>query len=311
MGTYLTDMADVIRAAGVPVVEQSGWQNRARSSGGYASGKPYCIMWHHTASGANNSAQSDADYMSYGSDSKPIANIMMARDGVAWVLAAGATNTNGKGYSCIFSKGTVPADSMNTHAIGMEIQNTGVGQTYSKACIDNSFKVSLALCRAYGMQPDDVMEHSVYAEGRKIDPATAAAVQGPWKPRSTNSSGSWNLDDLRDECRRRAGSGPTPPIPSGDDDMATAILHIEGRHAQFIGSGSLNPDGSVHCLLITWLGPGGAPFVDDHSSDPGIVHQPTLPGTLARDLVFLGNPEDINDSTGAWRAEDFYRVIRS
>ena len=52
-GRYLTDMANVLRAAELRVVEQAGWQQRARSSGGYGSGLPLCVMWHHTASGAN------------------------------------------------------------------------------------------------------------------------------------------------------------------------------------------------------------------------------------------------------------------
>src|SRR4051812_40666635 len=262
-GLYLTDMADVLRDAGVAVVEQDGWQTRARSSGGYSSGKPWCVMWHHTASSVNASASSDANYMSYSADSKPVANLLIARDGTAWVLAGGATNTNGKGMARSFSRGTVPADSMNTYAIGMEIQNSGIGQSYSQACINACFKVSTALCRAYGLAPDDVDQHVNYAPDRKIDPATAAAVQGSWHPRSTNSSGSWNLDDLRDECRRRA-SAPTP-TPQ-EDVMATVILAVSGRNAQFIGQGPLLADGTVHNLFVTWFGPGpdGNPFLADH-----------------------------------------------
>jgi hypothetical protein len=95
--------------------------------------------------------------------------------------------------------------------------------------------------------------------------------------------------------------------------MATAILHVSGRNAQFIGQGAKLADGSVHCLLVTWFGPGpeGNPFLDDHRSAPDTIHQDTLPDTLKRDIVFLGNPEEINDSTGRWSETDFYRVIRS
>lgn len=99
--------------------------------------------------------------------------------------------------------------------------------------------------------------------------------------------------------------------------MATAILHVPGRHAQFISQGPLLADGSVHCVFATWFGPGdfgpgqSNPFVDDHSAAPDTVHQDTLATTLQRDIVLLGNPEEIIDSTGGWRAEDFYRVIRS
>jgi len=242
-GRYLTEMADVLRAAGVTVVEQDGWRTRARSSGGYSGNRPWCVMWHHTASGANATAANDAQYMSYNASDKPIANLLIARDGTVWVLAAGATNTNGKGNPQPFTRGTVPADQMNTHAIGMEIQNTGVGQTYSQPCIDAAFATSLALCAAYGLAPDDVCTHAQYAPGRKIDPATAAAVAGPWQPRSINSSGSWNLDDLRAECRRRAsGPAPIPPDPTPEDfDMESFLIQhtAQGWLALVYGDGKV------------------------------------------------------------------------
>lgn len=230
-GRYLTDLADVLRAAGVAVVEQDGWQTRARSSGGYASGRPWCVMWHHTASSATADPASDAAYMSYNADAAPVANLLVARDGAVWVLAAGATNTNGKGNARTFTRGTVPADQMNTYAIGMEIQNTGVGQTYPAAQVDAAFTASLAMCAAYGLDPADVDLHATYAPDRKIDPATAAAVAGPWQPDSTNTSGTWSLADLRAELTRRASSPapkPEPPQPSPDpedDDMAFIITN--------------------------------------------------------------------------------------
>jgi len=62
---YLTDLADWLRAAGIAVVEYEGWQHRARSSGGYSSGKPWGVMWHHTASRAD--AADDASYIAEGS----------------------------------------------------------------------------------------------------------------------------------------------------------------------------------------------------------------------------------------------------
>ncbi len=231
-GRYLTDLAAVLRAAGLNVIEQSGWQQRARSSGGYSSGRPLCVMWHHTASGASTSAKADTDYMSHGASAAPIANIMIARNGDVWVLAAGATNTNGDGVALQFSRGTVPAGQMNTHAIGMEIQNTGVGQAYSVECVDAAMRTSLACAAAYGLAPADVAGHWDYSGPRKIDPATAAAVQGPWRPRSVNGSGSWSLADLRAELNRRAAvtppdprpPDPIPPTPDPEEDLDMAFI---------------------------------------------------------------------------------------
>ena len=220
-GTYLTWLADVLRAAGCNVVEYQGWKTRARSTGGFAAGRPVCVMWHHTAS--NTTASNDVYYMavSAGNPNRPTANIYIARDGAVWVMAAGATNTNGQGNSMSFSRGTVPANKMNEWAVGMEIGNDGVGGLYPQAQIDAAFKASNAINRHLGNQPTDVSTHHHYAPTRKIDPARAQSVQGPWQPRSINGSGTWNLDDLRGECQRRAAPVPPPyvPTPGDDDDM--------------------------------------------------------------------------------------------
>ena len=175
-GRYLTDMADVLRAAGCDVEEVAGWQTRARSSGGYSGDRPYCIMWHHTASNPGTSAANNVSYIINGSSVAPVANLYLHNDGKFYVCAAGATNTNGKGDALAFSKGVVPADSMNTCAIGIEAGNSGVGEPWPQVMIDAYFKGSNALAAAYGMQPVDLSSHQHYAPGRKIDPATALAV---------------------------------------------------------------------------------------------------------------------------------------
>lgn len=208
-GTYLTWLADAYRAAGLRVVEYDGWRTRARSSGGFAGGRPVCTMWHHTAS--RTSPQSDADFMCRNSSDRPIANVLVARDGTVWVLAAGATNTNGRGNSLRFSTGTVPADSMNTWAIGVEIANNGVGETYPQAQADAMFTVSNVHAARLGWRPDDLAGHVDYTS-RKIDPAVNI-VAGPWAPRSINSSRSWNVADTRAEAIRRATTQPQ------EDDM--------------------------------------------------------------------------------------------
>lgn len=264
---YLTDMANVIRDAGVQVIEQDGWQTRARSSGGFDSNKPWCVMWHHTASSPGADPADDARYMSYNADSKPIANILLAHDGVAWVLAAGATNTNGKGGGAIVtSRGRVPADSMNTYAIGMEIQNSGVGETYPQVQIDNAFKISLALCEAYGLEPTDVGTHQEYAPDRKIDPATNWAVDGPWMPTAVTGSGTWSLSDLRDELIARSDVStppqPQPPPDEEDEDMPFIILNKDnGQPALVYGSGKVT--GLAGPDLPEYIGRFGEPLQTD------------------------------------------------
>jgi hypothetical protein len=222
-GTYLTWLADAYRAAGLTVVEFQGWQTRARSSGGFAAGRPVCTMWHHTAS--STSPQNDANYMCNGSSDRPIANVLIARDGTVWVLAAGATNTNGKGDSLTFSTGTVAADSMNTSAIGVEIANAGTGEVYPQAQVDSMFTVSNVHAARLGWQPSDLAGHVDYAKTRKIDPAVNK-VTGPWAPGSINSSGSWNVTDVRNEAIRRATN--TPQEVDMTDEQAAQLAAIYG-----------------------------------------------------------------------------------
>ncbi len=222
-GTYLTSLADWLRDAGLNVVEYDGWKSRARSSGGYTNGRPWGIMWHHTAS--STSPQNDASYMCNGSSDRPIANLLITRDGGVWVLAAGATNTNGKGGPWTWSRGVVAADQMNLAAVGMELANAGTGEAYPSAQIDAAFGASIAIGKALGLASSDLCQHQSWAPSRKIDPAAAAGVQGSWRPSSCTSSGTWEQADTIAEHVRRWSAAPAP-TPQEDDDMAPACVYL-------------------------------------------------------------------------------------
>lgn len=242
-GRYLTELAGVCRAAVAEVFEVEGWEYRARSSGGYADGRPTCFMWHHTAS--DTDPANDVNYICYGCPDAPVANLYIDRDGAVWVCAGGATNTNGKGGPFAVSRGTVPADSMNTYAVSVEVANNGVGQPWPQVQIDAAFAVSLAVCAAYGLQPDDVCTHTAWTT-RKIDPATADAVEGPWRPSSINTSGSWSLEDLAAECRRRAAAPPPPE----EDEMYLATLNdgtvcVVGSAVRPVSAAEIAPGGPL------------------------------------------------------------------
>jgi hypothetical protein len=244
---YLVDLVDWIAAAGVDVEGYDGWQSRARGSGGYDPGRPWSVMWHHTASDAD--LDDDAAYCAEGSPDAPICNAVIGRDGRVVVIAAGATNCNGKGYAMAFSRGVVPNDEMNLYAVSLELCNGGTGEVYPRDQIDAAFAVSLAITSHLDLAPDDVGLHHSYAPDRKVDNAVASAVAGPWAPRAINTSGSWNLDDLRAECRTRAGvepppdPGPNPPDPGppgppiNELEGDNMIVAIDGNGTAWIGDG--------------------------------------------------------------------------
>ena len=224
MSLYYVELPDILRGAGVQVGVNSinaGWESRARSSGGFAS-PPLAVFWHHTAS--QTSVDSDLSWQCHNCPDRPVGNMLIARDGVVWPVAAGASNCAGKGGPASFSRGTIPLDSGNTRGWQIEVANNGVGEPWPVVQIDAYFASSNALNAYFGNQPTDVITHQQWAPTRKIDPATAAAVQGPWRPRSTTSSGTWSLDDIRAECQARSGHRPGPhPPPTTGEDMAQVI----------------------------------------------------------------------------------------
>lgn len=209
-GIYYPQAADWLRAIGITVVETDDWETRARSSGGFPSA-PLGVQWHHTA--GNMNLQSNIAWMTENSDDAPIGNILLWPDGVAYMIAAGAANTAGKGGPYAMSRGTVPLDQGNTRTWAIEAANNGVGQAWPKIQIDAYHAISNELNRRWGNKPTDLFSHQAWAPTRKIDPATAAAVQGSWRPRSINSSGTWSVDDIKAEANRRASAVPTPPDP--------------------------------------------------------------------------------------------------
>jgi len=241
---YLTDLADVLRRAGLPVVEVSGWQTRARGSGGYASGRPTHVMWHHTAS--TTSAQNDVNYQCYGSPDKPIANLYFARDGAVWVMAAGATNTNGKGSDTW--GGGVPNDKMNEYAIGCEIGNGGTGEPYPMAQQNAVMTAAKAMAHAYNIPAHKHRAHFEWAPGRKIDP------YGPsrWN-NDTNTF--WDMNRFRNDIE--AGGPVVPPsdpllkfvyagIDTNGTNYNTQEWHVPSGGAGLVWQG----DGSLRCCQI-------------------------------------------------------------
>ena len=231
--------ADIASDAGIVVKvtdTNAGWEHRARSSGGFPA-TPLGTMWHHAASSNNTSDEACVNYQVRGNPDNPVGNGTLGRNGDFWPIAGGASNCSGKGGPWPFSRGTCALDSGNTTLVNFEVNNDGVGGPWSVQLIDAYFKLSNAINAYLGNLATDVVGHHHYTPSRKIDPATAGAVQGPWKPRSLNSSGSWNLDDIKSECAARAGTspgpgpgpgpGPTPP-PGGDDEMLLGIYQTNG-----------------------------------------------------------------------------------
>jgi hypothetical protein len=182
-------------------------------------------MVHHTASPTSWSGQKDADYCALGDEDAPLSNLYLDRDGVAWILAAGATNTNGKGKDTW--GGGVPNDSMNSYAIGIEA-NGGAGASWPEVQQDAYVTMVSALCRHYGIPTHQVRGHFEWAPDRKVDPA------GPSRWATGNNS--WDMGGFRNACGGAPTPTPTPPQQE-DDDVQWRVAKLDSNGAYYIGDG--------------------------------------------------------------------------
>lgn len=208
---WLTDLADVCRATGLTVGEVDGWRIRSRSSGGFDA--VLGASAHHTASNPATDGAPDVRYITNVSPYKPISNLYLDRGGQVWVIAAGATNTCGKGGPWL----DIGQDQANRTTIGVEMANNGVGEPWPAVQQHAAVTLYRAIWSHYGARfawsdPRRIFAHKEWAPGRKIDPA------GPsmW----ANSAGIWDMDAFRADV---TSGPPISPPPPEDDDMAVPV----------------------------------------------------------------------------------------
>jgi N-acetyl-anhydromuramyl-L-alanine amidase AmpD len=160
----LTWLADVLRNAGLAVVEEPGWQTRGRPG---PFGPVRGVLEHHTASSAHGGNAPDLATVRDGRSDLPgpLAHLLLARDGTFHVIAAGRCNHAGAGSWHGILAG-------NTEMIGIEAENDGVSEPWPANQLDALARGTAALLAH--IHADSVMAagHKEYAlpRGRKIDP---------------------------------------------------------------------------------------------------------------------------------------------
>lgn len=163
---YLTNLAAVLRSAGLRVVEVPGWQSRGR--GPMIAARS--ITCHHTAGPKSHSpgATPSLSVVTKGRSDLPgpLCHLYLSRDGVWYVVAAGRANHAGA---------TREAWQGNSYAIGIEAEAAGVPGVaadwpevqmlaYAQGC--------KALAEAYGIPVSRILGHKEVCapQGRKPDP---------------------------------------------------------------------------------------------------------------------------------------------
>jgi len=215
-GRFMVDLADTLRDAGSSVEEYNGWKDRGRRGRGLTAG-PLAIIVHHTASGRSSDGRRDVEYMTTEHQYAPLANLYLDRRGTWWVLAAGATNTNGRGGPW----GPLPLNGANVRVIGIEAANNGTGEPWSNAMQDALVTGVAALADRHEIDIDNVLSHQEWAPTRKIDPA------GPSRFGSINHVGSWDMNEFRsavNTVRRQPGSVKAIRSTASADDGGTYVV---------------------------------------------------------------------------------------
>lgn len=164
----LSNMANVLRAAGIKVVEVNGWASR-----GYA-GEDLVEyrgnLWHHTATNRAAFTGSNAPTLSMCINGRPdlagpLCNGVLGRDGTVYLVAAGKANHAGRG-----SAYNIPTDAGNYYLFGWEMESSGVAPwDWTQEQLEAAPLIAAATERAYGVELE--IGHLEYSSEGKIDPA--------------------------------------------------------------------------------------------------------------------------------------------
>jgi len=164
-------LADVLRAAGVQVVEWPDWQSFGARE---LDVDLWGVVLHHTASAPDSEAGNNARGLREASASgvpPPRAHVLIDRSGLWHVLSALKANHAGVG--------TWPGVREQSRLLGFEIDNSGVGERYPEVQAASVLVGVAAVCRQMGWDARRVISHHEWAPTRKVDPRGPVELY-PW-----------------------------------------------------------------------------------------------------------------------------------
>jgi hypothetical protein len=159
-------LADVLRSAGVQVVEEGNWLSRMRPG----SFDPIGVLWHHTA--ATSSAGNPHPALNICINGRPdlagpLCQALVDYHGVFHVISAGRCNHAGASRG----SGPIPAGDGNTLMIGWEIDYNGVDQEMTSAQYNASLAATAAVLTRLGRDASYARGHRETSTTGKIDPS--------------------------------------------------------------------------------------------------------------------------------------------
>lgn len=168
MPYFIDGLADALRKYGLKVVEVDGWKTRGYKGRGIE--KIVGTMHHHTATNRAAFARSHAptlNIVTHGHSALPgpLCQILLARDGTCYIVAAGWANHAGTG------KWTdIPWHRGNDHTVGIEYESSGIRPwDWTSEQLEEAPKLGAALRLIFAHKND--MSHAEYSDQGKIDTA--------------------------------------------------------------------------------------------------------------------------------------------
>lgn len=155
-----------LRNWGLKVIVRDGWRERGRPYN-FA---PRAVICHHTASGSLSGNFASENVVTFGRQDLPgpLCQFLLGRDGTVEIIAAGYANHAGYGGP----RAGIPANMGNTYAYGIEAENNGIGERWTKEQLNAYYRLCAALLKYMGRTDvSRVFGHKEWAPGRKIDPA--------------------------------------------------------------------------------------------------------------------------------------------
>jgi len=225
--TWITWLADALRAEGCKVKEYEGWKDRGRpsSTGAFA---PHALLLHHT--GTKTSATNPCPTLStcvHGRSDLPgpLCHVLIGYDGTCHVIAAGRANHAGE---CNGNGPTYAGDG-NEQMVGFEIDYSG-SQAVSDVQADAVGRAATAVLRK-------LKRDESYCRGHKETSTT-----GKWDPgRHGASDPAYDMGEVRKRIRQRLAGGG-----GGEDDDMPAWVALTTSKDQSIGAGATEVIGFDH-----------------------------------------------------------------
>lgn len=157
-------LGEVLRAASLKVIEKGDWKNRGHGDMQDIRG----ILCHHTGEAIDNNTDPVIDLLVKGRPdlSGPLSQLGLGQDGSYYLIAAGKASHAGKGAW----KPMRLADNGNSHLIGIEAENNGIGERWPDVQMNAYARGCAAMIRHLKLPVEAVIAHKEYAPGRKSDP---------------------------------------------------------------------------------------------------------------------------------------------